>query len=82
MGEVVHLHPGERVEITAGLTTIYAVRVDTVIWPGAEFNSSTLACRCAAHLNDLAALGALPSPRHPGVRSMLADTLRTMNHEG
>lgn len=59
----------ERVEITAGLTKVWAVRVDTAIW--AEFNSATLAIRCAEHLRGLDRLGCLHVPPSETVRVML-----------
>ena len=54
--------PRERVEFTAGLTTVWAVRVDGAIWPDAEYDNSTLAQRVAAALRELDRHGALPSP--------------------
>lgn len=55
------LEPRERVEVTAGLTKVYATRVDGMIW--AQFDSATLAIRCADHLRGLIELGALfPQP--------------------
>lgn len=58
----------ERVEITAGLTKVWAVRVDTAIW--SEFNSTTLAIRCAEHLRGLDRLGCLYAPPSETVRAM------------
>lgn len=63
----------DRVEITAGLRKVYAVRVDGVIW--AEFDVCTLAIRCKENLDGLDRLGALPSPEHPSVRDMLLASL-------
>lgn len=55
------VEPRERVEITAGLTKVYATRVDGMIW--AEFATATNAIRCAEHLRGLIELGALfPQP--------------------
>lgn len=55
------VEPRDRVEITAGLTKTFAVRVDGVIRN--EFHTATNAIRCREHLNGLIALGALhPAP--------------------
>lgn len=51
----------DRVEVTAGLTKTFAVRVDGVIRN--EFHTATNALRCAEALNALLSLGALhPAP--------------------
>lgn len=60
----------DRVEITAGLNKVWAVRVGGVIW--AEFNVHTLAIRCKELLDGLDRLGALPHPESPTLRSMMA----------
>lgn len=62
--------PRERVEVTAGLAKIYAVRVDQAIW--SEHDTASNAIRVASLLNDLDRLGALPKPEHPSLRAMLA----------
>lgn len=55
------LEPRDRVEITAGLTKTFAVRVDGLIRN--EFHTATNALRCAEALNTLLSLGALhPAP--------------------
>lgn len=51
----------DRIEVTAGLTKTFAVRVDGLIRN--EFHTATNALRCAQALNDLLSLGALhPAP--------------------
>lgn len=53
--------PRERVEVTAGHTKVWATRVDGMIW--AQFDSATLALRCAENLRGLIKVGALfPQP--------------------
>lgn len=53
----------DRVEITAGLTKVYAVRIDG--WIYAEFDVCSLAIRCRGHLLGLEALGTLPGAASP-----------------
>jgi hypothetical protein len=50
----------DRIEITGGLSKVYAVRIDGAVF--AEFNTATNALRCREHLIGLAGLGALPMP--------------------
>jgi hypothetical protein len=49
----------DRIEITAGLSKVYAVRIDGVIW--AEFATLSNAARCASALMTLEGLGLLPA---------------------
>lgn len=48
------------IEITAGHTRVWAVRIDGAIY--AEFATATNAIRCREHLIGLLRLGALPQP--------------------
>lgn len=78
MGDLVHLTPPLRVvetsgagrmfaeprtpfiDVCGGLTTTWRVLIDGLTYDG--FNTHTNATRCASALNELARIGALPSP--------------------
>lgn len=48
------------IDVCGGLTTTWRVLIDGLTYDG--FNTRTNATRCASALNELARIGALPSP--------------------